>query len=384
MKIQCPHAEQGSGRQVCSHLLEGLQDSWTVEQFSHYRRFTGKNLDYVFLCPGCQEQPLAQLSWVCGECFVDIAHGSRLGSLGQPEVAQRQSGLQLHQVDRWPGQVQLLQAVAFDTGWAALTQNSELLILGPGRRRAFPLAKWGIQLDDKPTLVAAEPFAAVAVSTHAIVVDIGAAQLARTLEREASQGRFPLTFTPHNQLIHGTQPNRLELSNPSRSRCIRNLRVPKDYHQSSISLAPGGQWLAMNGWIRESMGEVRVLDISDDGPSRPICQRDGYWDGPLVWLGPSRLAVAGLGNLDVMLLPGIRIFDLESKQELAPIAGPEGPFAFDEYLFCHTPDHGFSAWDIETGQRLFHDPQFHPLAYHPIQKVFLSQSDQGLLLSQLQ
>lgn len=377
--MNCPHAEQDSGRRVCSHLLEGLQDSWTVEQFSHYRRFTGKSLDYVLTCPNCQEQPLAELSWVCGECFVDIAHGSRLGNLGTPEVAERESSLQLQTIDRWPSRSPVTRAVAFGNSWAAINEHNELLILEAGRRRAFPLDKWGMQLAGPALLVAADPFVAIACKSRGIVVDVSAGQLSRSLEYATS-----LAFTPQNQLIHSSQANRLELSNPAGGGTVKALRVPKDYHQSGISLAPGGQWLALNGYIRESMGEVRVLNISDDGHSRPLCQRDGFWDGPLVWLGPSQLGVAGLGSLDVMLLPGLRRFDLESQQELPSIAGPEGPFAFDELLFCHSPARGFSAWDLEAGQRIFHDPQFHPLAYHPGQKAFLSQHEQSLILSRLQ
>ena len=379
MKIQCAHAEQDSGRQVCSHLLAGLEDSWTVEQFSHYRRFTGNSLDYVFTCPNCQEQPLAELSWVCGECFVDIAHGSRLGNLGAPEVAEGPSNLQLQAIDNWPSRSPVTRAVPFGNGWAALNGRNELVLLESGRRRALPLSKWGMQLKEPALLVAADPFVAIASENRGMVVDVSAGAVTRKLEYATS-----LAFTPKNQLIHSTQANRLELSNPAGSGSLKALRVPKDYHQSGISLAPGGHWLAMNGWIRETMGEVRVLNISDDGHSRPLCHRDGFWDGPLVWLGPSKLGVAGLGQIDVMLLPGLRVFDLESQQELPSIAGPEGPFAFDEWLFCHSPSRGFSAWDLEAGQRVFHDPQFHPLAYHPGQKAFLSQTEQSLILSRLQ
>jgi len=379
VKIHCPHAEQDSGRQVCSHLLEGLQDSWTVEQFSHYRRFTGKSLDYVLTCPNCQEQPFAELSWVCGECFVDIAHGSRLGNLGAPEVPERESGLQLQPIDHWPSRSPVTRAVPFGNGWAALNGRNELLILEAGRRRAFPLSKWGMQLEGPALLVAADPFVAIASQNRGIVIDVSTGRLTRTLDYATS-----LAFTGQNQLIHSTQANRLELSNPAGSGSVKALRVPKDYHQSGISLAPEGRWLAMNGYIRQSMGEVRVLNLSDDGHSRPVCQRDGFWDGPLVWLGPSKLGVAGLGQLDVMLLPGLRRFDLESQQELPSVAGPEGPFAFDEFLFCHSQARGFSVWDLEAGQRIFHHPQFHPLAYHPDQKAFLSHNDQSLILSRLQ
>lgn len=378
MTMHCPHAERGSGRQVCAHLLGGLDHSWTTEQFGHYRRFTGTSLDYVLTCPECREHPIAELSWVCGECFVDIAHGSRLGSLGEPAVAEAESGLKLEMVDSLPVEGRLLQVLPFERGWAALTESNELILLDPGRRRAFPLARWELPLYEELTLVVQEPYVAITSTfgTRGVVVDTFSGQVTMDLERPESPAcRFPVGFTCEGHVVHG-----LQLSDPADGRAIKMLKSPEDYYQSSLSPSPEHPWLAMNGWVWHPMGEVRVLHLEDGQPSRVLCQRDGLCDAPLIWLGPDRLGVWGLGELDVMLLPGLRIFDLASQKELRPILGPEGPFAFDRYLFCHTPEHGFSAWDIESGQRVCHDPSFHPLAYHSAEKLFLAQTPQGLTL----
>ncbi len=381
MTLHCPHAEQGWGRQVCAHLLGGLDHSWTTEQFGHYRRFTGHSLDYVLTCPECQQHPLAELSWVCGECFVDIAHGSRLGSLGKPAVAEAESGLKLETIDSLPAESRLLQVVPFEKGWAALTDANELILLDTGRRRAFPLARWELPLYEELTLVARERYVAIASTfgTRGVVVDTISGQVTMTLDRSESPAcRFPLGFTCDGRLVHGGQ-----ISDPSDGRVIQTLNNPDDYYQSSLAPSPDRPWLAMNGWVWHPLGEVRVLHLDNPQSSRVLCQRDGLCDAPLIWLGPDKLGVWGLGELDVMLLPGLRIFDLEARQELPPILGPEGPFAFDQHLFCHTTEQGFSVWNVESGQRIFHDPSFHPLAYHPSEKFFLAQTPQGLTLNRL-
>ncbi|MCW5866735.1 MAG: hypothetical protein KIS61_05695 [Candidatus Eremiobacteraeota bacterium] len=380
--MHCPHTEQGSGRQVCSHLLGGLDDNWTTEQFRHYRRFTGHSLNYVLTCPECREYPLSELSWVCDPCFVEIAHGSRLGTSGRPQVAETDSGLKLQQVDSLPPEANLLQVVPFEKGWAALTETNELILLDSGRRRAFPLARWELPLYEELTLVAREPYVAIASTfgTRGVVVDTATGQVSMSLERAPSPAcRFPLGFTRDGLLVHGPQ-----LSDPASGAPVKTLHNPEDFHQSSLSPSPDQGWLAMNGWVWHPMGEVRLLNLNEDRPSRALCRRDGLCDAPLVWLGPNRLGVWGLGELDVMLLPGLRVFDLETQQELSPILGPEGPFAFDQYLFCHTTEDGFSVWDIETGQRVYLHPQVHPLAYHPAEKLFLVQTPQGLTLNRLQ
>lgn len=376
--MQCPHAEHGSGRQVCSHLLKGLSQTQSTEQFGHYRRFTGKSLDYVLTCPACREQPITGLSWVCGECFVDIAHGSRLGNLGQPEVHQSENQLQLQTVDSLPPEGKLLQAVPFEKGFAALTETNELILLDSGRRRAHHLAKWELPLYEELTLTARAPYLAIASTfgTQGVVVDTTTGQVTMQLERpEQPACKFPIAFTLDGHFLQQDK-----VYDPATGRQLKTLKLPENFYQSGLTAS--NKWVAMNGFTWHPIGQVRVLHL-DQPQTRVLCQRDGLVDGDLVWLTPTRLGVSGLGALDVMLLPGLRIFDLETQQELPSVPGPEGPFAFDKHLFCHSADTGFTAWDLESGQVIFQDPQFHPLAYHPEEKIFLAQSAQGLTLNRL-
>ena len=332
----------------------------------------------MLTCPACQEQPIAHLSWVCGECFVDIAHGSRLGSLGQPEVHQSTHQLKLQTVDSLPPEGRLLQAVPFERGFAALTEANEVILLDSGRRRAYHLAKWDLPLYEELTLVACEPFLAIASTfgTRGVVVDTSSGQVTMQLERaEQPACRFPVAFCDDGRLLQGDK-----LFDPASGRQLGTLKLPENFYQSGLTASQN--WVAMNGFTWHPIGQVRVLGL-DSSQTRVLCQRDGLIDGSLVWLGPAKLGVWGLGALDVMLLPGLRVFDLETQQELPSVPGPEGPFAFDQHLFCHTPETGFTAWDLESGQVVFQDSQFHPLAYHPEEKTFLAQSAQGLTINRL-
>lgn len=376
--MQCPHAEQGTGRQVCPHLLQGLSQTLSTEQFGHYRRFTGHSLDYVLTCPACKEQPITGLSWVCGECFVDIAHGSRLGTLGRPELPQQDSSLQLHTLDHLPPEARLLQVVPFERGWAALTDRNDVILLDSGRRKAFHLSDWDLPLYEELTLVAHDPYLAIASTfgTRGVVVDTLTGQVTMRLERpEQPACRYPLAFTNDGQLVHGEQ-----ISDPADGKLLQTLKLPENYYPSGMTAST--DWIVMNGWTWHPIGQVRVAH-RQQSQTRVLCQRDGLVDGTLLWLGPAKLGVWGLGALDVMLLPGLRIFDLETQQELPPVSGPEGPFAFDQHLFCYTADSGFSVWDLETHRRIFHDAKFHPLAYHPELKIFLAQTDKGLTINRL-
>jgi len=95
-----------------------------------------------------------------------------------------------------------------------------------------------------------------------------------------------------------------------------------------------------------------------------------------------------------LLIPGVRLFDVESGAEKLSFAGPVagsttfstqvrgkeqtvsqrvGVLAFDRWLFSWIPQGPFSAWDINDGARVLIAPDFAPLSYHPTLKRFLSQ-----------
>src|SRR5262249_49874610 len=77
------------------------------------------------------------------------------------------------------------------------------------------------------------------------------------------------------------------------------------------------------------------------------------------------LAVSGLGDDDEWMLPGVRLFDPRTGQELAAFAGPAGPLHSDgSRLYSSGPD-GLEIWDPTTGERTGRVPGFVPTRRHP-------------------
>lgn len=87
---------------------------------------------------------------------------------------------------------------------------------------------------------------------------------------------------------------------------------------------------------------------------------------------------------DEHLRPAVLLYDVRAPE--APrrpqrwFPGPDGRFYFDQYLFSVHPERGTSAWDIHTGQRLLLEPEFHPTAYHPGARRFITQRKGGTFL----
>ena len=154
------------------------------------------------------------------------------------------------------------------------------------------------------------------------------------------------------------------------------------------------QWVTANIWESE-----------DGNSKKSLCWRDYFWDGPLCWVDNRTLAVWGLGDDDILLIRGVRLFDVESGAEkrsfVGPVGGEEkevmqvqgkettilhraGTLIFDRWLFSWMAGNPFSIWDIEDGARLLEERDFTPLGYHPASKEFLSiLPDGGLRLSRV-
>ena len=214
---------------------------------------------------------------------------------------------------------------------------------------------------------------------------------------------FPIAFIEQNNrtlLIHATNWNRLDISDPETRQLLTD-RIPTsykkgetqpehylDYFHCELTVSPDQQWIADNGWVWHPVGAVRTWNIdrwmgenvweSEDGPTvKTLLWRSYYWDGPICWVGNNRLAVWGIGEDDYALIPAIRIFNVVDGTELPPIFGLKGELIFDKYLFAISKEIGTTVWDVSTGERLHSDQNFHPKAYHPRSKQFLTSIEEN-------
>jgi hypothetical protein len=124
-------------------------------------------------------------------------------------------------------------------------------------------------------------------------------------------------------------------------------------------------------WISENPWE------SEDRPSKKdICARDSYCDHRIAWLDDRRVAVGGIGDDDIEIIDGARIFDATSlgtgrwgdelrwALEITAFPGPAGRFFSDGISLFSSAETALSRWDPENGSRTGHLEDFRPTHYH--------------------
>jgi len=443
--IQCSHSEEEPKWQICDHLLARVGKSYDSANLSHYRQFTKKGSEYVLLCAECASAPKqaeSDLRWVCADCFGEVAQGGRrLGVQGSPEIRERDAGLRLNQqnivLPESPGKLLTVTAASTSAGqcWLALNDRRELIAFDPeggAIRRRFLLDDLRVPHDHPLTLVAPPKGDLVAIAstygTHGIVLDLQSGKATMQLNRGlyyVEHCRFPVAFfelNGRNLLVHATDWNRLDVSEPSTGNLLTSRQPTSyrrgdaqpehylDYFHCGLTVSPDSEWIAGNGWVWHPVGAIDTWSLncwletnvweSEDGESkRRLCWRDYYWDGPLCWVDRRTLAVWGHGDDDVLMVPGIRLFDVETGKELPGFSGPlvggssldqitsngkasnishtSGTILFDEFLFSYDRGCEFAVWDVATGERLLHTNDFLPLSYDYTTKTFLSQKADG-------
>jgi hypothetical protein len=111
------------------------------------------------------------------------------------------------------------------------------------------------------------------------------------------------------------------------------------------------------------------------------------------WLDESRVAVGGLGDDDMEMIDGARIFDTtlwgtmggrwgaewRSARELMAFPGPAGAFFSDGTWLYSADQHGLSRWDVNEGARTGFLPGFQPTHHHRAAGE-LVQIDEGVLV----
>ena len=263
-------------------------------------------------------------------------------------------------------------------------------------------------------------FAAVAeqFGTRGSVTDLTSGKVLMQLTRsdyQVAHCSFPLAFFDHEGrtlLVHATDWNRLDLSDPLTGACLSDRPSPQyergrptpeqylDYFHSRLTVSPDQKRIFDNGWIWHPYGIPRTWSLDawangnpweseDDGSVRQLQTGGRIWDAPMAWIDDNRVVVWGLGEdyeEDNPLRPGVRIFDVISGEEQFTIEGvqiephhlwPRNPpqdgwLAFDKWLFAVSPKTGTTVWDLKTRHCLHRDPELTPRLYHPSTQCFLS------------
>ncbi len=207
---------------------------------------------------------------------------------------------------------------------------------------------------------------------------------------------FSLVFAAHEGrtvLIHRTAWNRLDVSDPTDGSLLTERgptsystgeeRPPNylDYFHGRLFLSPSGDLLLNDGWVWHPVGIPVVWGLgpwlsdnvweSENGASvRHLSHRDYYWNHGFCWLDERRIAVEGIGDDDLDIVPGVRIFDvsqpdrsrssLRNAPEVGSFAGPAGRFFTDGDRLFSSSARSLSVWDIAARELAGRIEQFEP------------------------
>jgi len=372
------------------------------------------------------------------DCFQTIEReGSWEGILGSPEVLiSTRTDLHFkHETVDLPELADLsildLQPIEGSAAsWLALTTTGSLIEIDLLRRSVRTVAQVprdALEFDGKfisetassllhgphcMLRVSANGEVAAVANTYGqngVVVDLSTGQVSMRLHRDdyhEDVSAFPLALSDLDGrlvVIHGTEWNRLDVSD-AKTGLLLTQRQPTSYEQGEaspphyldyfhcqLSVSPGQQFVADNGWVWHPLGVVTTWSLprwlhenvweSEDGESKKsLCWRGYYWDGPLCWIDDQRLAVWGYGRDTDWLIPAVQIFNVVNGEQDNWFAGPKGAMAFDEYLFSFDPKEGTAVWYLATGERLLHETGFCPTGYHRGAKHFVSVLGDGSVL----
>jgi ribA/ribD-fused uncharacterized protein len=420
---QCFHEDDEADpemRQICLHLLTEYTNNYGLH---YYRVYTGKGIEYVMTCAHCTQLSKTELEKnlrkICTECFGEFALSIRDGSIGSPEFPEKDMGYFLSHSEI------SLPALASETFlalkpveseqhlWIGVTNNRGIWQINLSQEKAvvlFELTEAAINFSEKISLEISQDgiFAAVANTNgqYGFVIDLAQGKITMRLDRNQyhiENCNFSMSFFEKDQrtlFVHATDWNRLDVSDPKSGLLLTKRETPKaeknwypehylDYFHCSVQVSPNASWIVDNGWVWSPVGQVRTWSLtrwlteniweSEDGPTKKrLCNRSYFWDGPVCWIDNRTLAVWGHGNDDLLLIPAVLIFDVVTGEQISWFAGPAGELYFDQYLFSCDNEMGMAAWDVNTGERVFAAPNFHPTGYHPSAKAFLSIPSNGV------
>ncbi|BCL83060.1 hypothetical protein ccbrp13_55250 [Ktedonobacteria bacterium brp13] len=428
--IYCVHKDAPQTKHICTHLVGKLTVPfcrWFIEA-GRLDKLNGarpdEQFECVLVCPACYQhlehgETEIDLRKVCRGCYTEIENwGYFDGFISTIAVRERDAGLHLAlktvQVP-WQQHARILVmqplTISRESEWIAILADGEVVRLNLTTcsvTSLLHLPSSDLRLDQRLRLrISPDGECAALVNVlgrYGFVLDLKAQRVTRKLERDdyhSDVSNFPLAFfvmDDRTLLVHGTEWNRLDISDPITGECLTQRpsvawtpeKPPQhylDYFHAGLIVSPNQEWLVDDGWVWQPHGMLvayrlrrwlheNVWETEDTTFDHQICVRD-YWDRALCWIDGHTLAVWGYGDGEEWLLPAVRIFDVETTAELRWFLGPSGVLVFDNYLYSFSADDPLAVWDVETGERLLHIPDFSPSHYHPGVGHFLRIGESG-------
>jgi hypothetical protein len=415
-------------KQVCKHLLGRVGGEF-------YRYFTGDAKHYSLLCPKCKNYAgrfALDLEPISDDDFHEHeTHGSFSEFIGEPEIVERASSLRLvfdtllvpslrskpvaamapiisAETSQWVvfdvfGGVHIL-----DLHFRSLTSVGHIPM-----NQFDPECVFTLRVSPKGdyAVLQARRYATgeSSGSNRGAVIDLNLGEITMQLDRgdyytEMTELSAEF-FTQNDQtlLVHATDWNRLDISNPATGECLterdfearpseawRFNQSNKSEFTGALTISPDQQWIVDHGWVWSPMGNLSSWNLptwletnkweADNGPSKvSLYQRAYFWDGPACWVDNHTLCVWGYGTDSDNIIPAAVLFDARNGKMLDWFPGPQrGLFVFDKYLYTTDQDQSFSVWDVHAGERVFYASDFAPHFYHPSTKQFIALKKEGV------
>lgn len=422
----CPHEDAPKVGRACAHLLDAKHD--------FVEAFLGRGVESELLCERCAAaDDRSAVVATCRACDHAAQRGRCSGIRGTPEVVVAESQLQIEtETIAVPGLRALLdlQPIGGDdrNRWLGIDEDNVLHVLDLENRTIERSLGQAAALGmSQPRLHVAVGGRYVAIvqrhGTRGIVYDLDNDAHSIPLTRDgycAEHCEFPFAFVerPGQTLfVHAPGWNRLELVDAETGTVLsaRDAMTYEtgdeqpqhylDYFHCDLHVSPDQRRIAEYGWVWHPVGVAVAWSLDDwltnpfeseDGPSRKQLTAASYfWDGPMCWVSPERIAVWGFGSADTDMIPSAVIYDATTGERVSWFAGPmlggfetdepageenrllgppRGIFYFDQHLLVLA--HGrISVWDIESGARLLDQPT-PAMRFHPTAHVFASLSDE--------
>lgn len=441
--LPCGHEKIQFGVPLCSHLRT-CREPW----LNYVKWYTGSGINAEFICVACAEAREKGLpvdaEYVCAECF-DYATkevGDLVRTGGQPEVRisleHLDNTLKKAEIPNELGRIVDIAPISHEpqSVWLLLAEDGRLFRFDAQTGNVDPAGVTSVQAE-----VPAKPFRGRSVARrlhvsgngkfaaavndygrHGQVIDLRSGETTMSMDAgNYHPETVPFSFAfarwqGRAVAIHRTAWNRLDVSDPSNG-CLLSDRGPTsyrhgqerpphylDYFHGAVYVSPGGTHILDDGWVWHPVGIPVVWSIeqwlsqnvweSEDGATRKeVCARDGSWDLGMAWLDENTVAVGGIGDDDVEMVDGARIFDITSTgkagrlwrsdwlwaREVTSFGGPAGRFFSDGKSLYSSSSAGLSRWDVKSGARTGYIENFHPTHYHAGARDLAQLADGGLL-----
>lgn len=426
--LACKHERSPFGSPMCIHLLTG-REPW----LKYVKWYIGRGLETELVCTTCadrREQGLpVEDANVCEECFnfttTEICEFARTG--GKPEIRTRSeyfsNTLKETSLPTKLGTIVDIAPVnhSLESIWLLLAEDGKIFRLHAEAKEFTQVGRSSVpsEPNHKPwaghalskRLHASNSGEFIAVlndyGRYGQVIDLRSGSPTLSLDGgDYHSETVPFSFAFADVetsvvAIHRTAWNRVDFSDPSSGKLLSDRHPTSyrsgeeqpdhylDYFHGALYVDPTSTRIVDDGWVWHPVGvptswslstwfSGNVWESEDGATKKDLCARTYYWDHGVTWIDSRRVVIGGLGDDDLEIIDGARIFDttesghagpsgrsdLKWARELNAFAGPAGKFFSDGVSLFSSCEGGLSRWSIEDGARTGYLQGFQPSQYH--------------------